>query len=271
MDDRADVAGGDPSALRYTTAPERRQSILDAVDSSGFVSVTELASRLGVSDMTVRRDLRKLARNGLVRMVHGGASAVRSALHPPEFTGRAEEYAQSKQAIGEAVVADLDPRAVVAVDAGTTTYAAVQALPLDFLGTVVTHSIPVMQLALARGLGSVVGLGGELLHSSQAFIGPRTVEATKGLRVDTLLLGAAAVDTHGVYVFTDIERPTKLALMGIARRTLLLIDSSKFETSAPVLLCDWDAITGVVTDAEPTPDLARRLTALPDGIRVVGG
>ena len=268
--DPAIDAVSDSSSLRYDTAPERRQSILDAVEGAGFVSVTELTRRLGVSDMTVRRDLRKLAVDGRVRIVHGGVSALRPALHSPEFTGRAGEHAESKQAIGEAAVRGLDARATVAIDAGTTTYAAMQALPPDFQGTVVTHSVPVMQLALTRGLGRVVGLGGELLPSSQAFVGPRTVEATSGLRVDTLLLGAAAVDKHGIYVSTDNERPTKLALMSIAERIVLLVDASKFTTSAPVLLCGWDAVTGVVSDAAPPPDMARRLAALPEGVQIVG-
>jgi DeoR/GlpR family transcriptional regulator of sugar metabolism len=257
-------------AMRYDSAPARRRVIMERLRETGFVSVTSLTRDLGVSDMTVRRDLRKLARDGKVRIVHGGVSALRRALHSPEFTGRAEEHAEGKQAIGEAAARALDSRATVAIDAGTTTYAAMRALPADFLGTVVTHSVPVMQLALTRGLGRVVGLGGELLPSSQAFVGPRTVEATSGLRVDTLLLGAAAVDKHGIYVSTDNERPTKLALMGIADRIVLLVDSSKFTTSAAVLLCGWDAITGVVSDAAPPPEMARRLAELPEGVQVVG-
>ena len=183
--------------MRYDTAPERRRTILNAVGDAGFVSVTELTRRLGVSDMTVRRDLRKLAHQGKVRIVHGGVSALSSSRHSPAFTGRAEEHAAGKRAIGEAVAARLSLRATIAVDAGTTTYAVVQALPDSFRGTVVTHSIPVMQLMLARGLGRVVGLGGELLPESQAFIGPRTVDAVAGLRVQTLLLGAAAVGERG--------------------------------------------------------------------------
>ena len=197
----------DESGLRYDSAPQRRRTILSAVSDSGFVSVTELTQRLGVSDMTVRRDLRKLAHQGKVRIVHGGVSALTTSLHSAAFTGRAEEHAAGKRAIGEAVARSLSLRATVAVDAGTSTYAAVQALPDTFRGTVVTHSIPVMQLLLTRGIGGVVGLGGELLPASQAFVGPRTVEAVAGLRVQTLLLGAAAVDDRGVYVATDNERP----------------------------------------------------------------
>ena len=234
------------------------------------MSVTELTRRLGVSDMTIRRDLRKLAGDGRVRVVHGGVSGLRPALHSPAFTSRAQEHAPGKQAIGLAAVRSLAPSATVAIDAGTTTYAAMQALPEDFRGTVVTHSVPVMQLALARGMSRLVGLGGELLTDSQAFVGPRTVESMRGLRVDTLFLGAAAADEHGIYVSTDHERPTKLALMGIAQRTVLLVDESKFTASAPVLLCGWDAISGVVSDTPPPAAVSRRLDALPEGVLLAG-
>lgn len=256
------AGAGDSTSLRYVSAPERRRSILSAVGDTGFVSVSELTQRLGVSDMTVRRDLRKLAHQGKVRIVHGGVSALSTSPHSPAFTGRAEEHAAGKRAIGEAVARDLSLRATVAVDAGTTTYAVVQALPDTFRGTVVTHSVPVMQLLLARGLGRVVGLGGELLAESQAFVGPRTVDAVAGLRVQTLLLGAAAVDERGIYVSTDNERPTKLALMSIADRVVLLIDSSKFLASSPVHLCGWDDITAVVTDAPPPDEVVERLPRL---------
>src|SRR5690349_20840863 len=146
----------EPERLRYDSAPERRRAILNAVSDAGFVSVTELTRRLGVSDMTVRRDLRKLALQERVRIVHGGVSALTTSPHPPAFTGRAEEHATGKQAIGAAVARSLSLTSTLAVDAGTTTYAVVQALPDSFRGTVVTHSIPVMQLMLARGLGRVV-------------------------------------------------------------------------------------------------------------------
>ncbi len=259
---------GDGALLRYDSAPERRRSILEQVSDSGFVSVTDLTRRLRVSDMTVRRDLRKLAHQGKVRVVHGGVSALTGSAHSPAFTGRAEEHAAGKRAIGEAVAVGLSLQATVCVDAGTTTYAASQALSDTFKGTLVTHSVPVMQLLLSRGFTRVVGLGGELLVESQAFVGPRTVEAVAGLRVQTLLLGAAAVDEQGIYVSTDNERPTKLALMSIADRVVLLVDASKYHASAPVLLCGWDAIAELVTDEAPPPPLRRRLKAAAVDLRV---
>jgi hypothetical protein len=77
----------------------------------------------------------------------------------------------------------------------------------------------------------VIGLGGDLLVESQAFVGPMTVDATSRVRVRTCFLGAAAADERGVYVATDIERPTKQALMDIADEVILLADHAKFGTS----------------------------------------
>lgn len=257
-------------AMRYDSAPERRRVIMERLRETGFVSVATLTRDLGVSDMTVRRDLRKLEKQGSVRVVHGGVSALQGPMHNPAFVSRSRMDEAAKKAIAEAalgLVADTD---TIAIDAGTTTYALAQALPHDFEGTVVTHSVPVIQLLLNRGHGKVVGLGGELLHESQAFTGQMTVDAARGLRVSTLFLGAAAVDERGVYVATDKERPTKLALVDVADQVVLLADHTKFAISAPVLLCPHDRITTLVTDAEPEPAAAEHLRSTGTRIIVAG-
>jgi DeoR/GlpR family transcriptional regulator of sugar metabolism len=112
-------------------------------------------------------------------------------------------------------------------------------------------------LKVALALGRVVGLGGELLPEGQVFIGPRTVDAVAGLRVQMLFLGTAVVDERGIFVSTDNERPTKLALMSIAYRVVLLVDSSTFLAPAPVHLCGCDEISAVVTNAPPPADPGR--------------
>lgn len=238
--------------MRYDSAPRRRRWILERLRESGFISVASLTRDLRVSDMTVRRDLRKLEDRGEVRVVHGGVSLLHGPMHDPAFVGRTGLQATAKQAIAQAAYALVDHTDTLAIDAGTTTYALAKALPLDFAGTVITHSVPVIQMLLTRGRVRVVGLGGDLLHESQAFAGQMTVDAARGLRVGTLFLGAAAVDERGVYVATDNERPTKLALIDIADRVVLLADHSKFSAAAPVLLCPLDRIDVLVTD-RPVP------------------
>lgn len=223
------------------------------------MAVTDLAQELGVSDMTIRRDLRKLADEGEVRIVRGGVSLPHGSLRVSSFVRRADRNAAAKRQIAAAALRLVEPNDAIAVDAGTTAYALMEMLPDTFGGAVVSHSVPVIEFALAHGRSRVIGLGGDLLLESRAFVGPMTVDAAARVRVRTFFAGAAAVDERGVYVSADAERPTKLALMGIADEVVLLVDHTKFSRSAPVLLCDLDALGAVVTDRAPSPAIGEEL------------
>jgi DeoR family transcriptional regulator, fructose operon transcriptional repressor len=209
--------------------------------------------------MTIRRDLRKLADQGEVRIVRGGVSLPDGSLRVSSFVRRADRNATAKRRIAATALGLVEPNDAIAIDAGTTTYALMEALPETFGGAVVTHSVPVIEYALAHGRSRVIGLGGDLLLESRAFVGPMTVDGASRLRVRTFFVGAAAVDERGIYVSADAERPTKLALMGIADQVVLLVDHTKFSQSAPVLLCDLDALAGVVTDRAPTRAISEQL------------
>lgn len=246
-------------APRYRKGERRRGAIVERVRSTGFVSVTTLASDLQVSDMTIRRDIRVLSEDGVVRVVHGGVSLPHATLRTSEFVTRAKANAQAKRRIAEhaaTLVADTD---VIAVDAGTTAYDVATQLPASFAGTVVTNSIPVVQHMLEQPRARLIGLGGELYAPSQAFAGSATVRQARQQRVDIYFLGAAAVSRHGVYVEADIERETKLAVIAGADRVVLVVDSSKFTASAPVRLGALDLLTAVVTDALPPAAIRRQL------------
>ncbi|MCG5212801.1 DeoR/GlpR family DNA-binding transcription regulator [Streptosporangium sp. KLBMP 9127] len=251
------------NALRYEAAPARRQAILDQVRARGFSSIADLAQALGVSDMTVRRDVRRLDELGEVRVVHGGVSL------PPgqEFSAREHANTGPKHRIGAAAARLIKPGDTIAVDAGTTTHALVTALPDTFGGSVVTHSIPVMQALLDSPTTRCVGLGGDLYPLSRAFVGPATVEAAARLRVRWCFLGAAAIDDRGCYGVYDLERPTKQALMDIADYVVLLADADKFRSSAPVLLASMERLHTIITDAEPPPSVRRAMEH--HGVRLV--
>lgn len=248
--------------MRYEAAPDRRHRILGALHKDGFLSVRTLAAELGVSDMTVRRDLRRLEEKGEVRVVHGGASLPHGTLRTPDFVARAEQSAIAKRRLAAAAAGLISPGDTVAIDAGTTAYALATEIlesPEKAPDCVVTHSVPVLQLLLGNARQRVVVLGGDLSAESQAMVGPLSVHAAAQLRVRTFFVGAAALDERGVYVGTDLERPTKLALMEAADRIVVLVDATKFDRSAPVLLTGLEHVHTVVTDAAPSAAIARRL------------
>lgn len=247
------------SALRYDAAPRRREWIIEQLHVTGFLSVPKVAGELGVSEMTVRRDLRRLQSTGDVVMVHGGVRLPHAHLRSTEFVTRAQSQSEAKDRIARHAAAALRSDDVIALDAGTTTYPMVQALPPKFTGAIITPSVPVIHALLNRHDIRVVGLGGDLHPASQAFVGPLAVDAAQRLRVRTSFIAAAAIDQRGVYVQADIERPTKLALMDIADEVVLLADHTKFEHSEPILLCPLQRFDRLVTDTPPSPGIIEAL------------
>jgi DeoR family fructose operon transcriptional repressor len=241
----------EPPALLYDRAFDRRGRILAQVLRFGFCTIADLAGQLGVSEMTVRRDVRRLAENGELRIVHGGVSAGQTARRSTEFSTRAVVNADAKRRIAQAAASLVHPGDVIAIDAGTTAFDVITQLPEDFAGSVVTHSIPVLHHVLRMSAVRVTGVGGQLYAPSQAFAGPTTVEQLTGLRVRLFFLGAAAIDRQGVYVEADVERTVKQALVDAADKVILVADHSKFDHTALVHLAGFDRIDRLITDRKP--------------------
>ena len=244
--------------MKYGDAGTRRGLILHRVEADGFAATTALARMAGVSEMTVRRDLQTLQAEGALLLVHGGA-ALPGGLRGASFDARQMVNIEAKRRIATLAARGIATTDTIALDAGTTAHALAASLPEGFAGCVVTSSMPVVQLFLDRPGPRLIALGGELHQASRACIGPLAVEGAARLNVRTFFLGAAAVDARGVYVSADLERPTKLMLMEIADRVVLLADQSKFGGSAPVLLCPLERIHTLVTDVAPLSVLAGSL------------
>lgn len=256
----------EPSAPR-PNADEREAAILAEVQQSGFASITALSEALAVSDMTIRRDIRKLAGLGELRIVHGGVSLPHGTLKTATFAGRAEQESDAKRVIAEAALKLIQPNATIAIDSGTTCFAVAAGLDRGFRGCVITHSVPVLQQMLNYQHATVIGLGGELFVESQVLIGSSTTLAAQALSIDTFFLGANSVDARGVYLRGSRERPVKSALMESASRVVLLVDGSKLTHTAPVRLGDLSTITTLITNGPLEAEVERACAAF--GVEVV--
>ena len=255
--------------MEHRTAAGRRESILVALRAKGFLSIADLTRELGVSHMTVRRDLQLLEQTGEVRMVYGGASLSLPALHD---TGRwVDSGAVDDARIARCAATFVDDTSTIGIDAGQLGYEVARALPDHFRGTVVTHSIPVIQLLMGRSRPPrVVGLGGELLPSSYAFVGAGTVAAIDGLRVDTLFLAVDGLDDRGAYAHSDGEASVKRALLNVARRTVIVSRHTFLNDSAPLLLGELRQFTALVTDRPPVKRTERALALAGVNVLVPG-
>lgn len=214
---------------------KRRQSvILTEIRRHGSVRVGELSSRFGVSDMTIRRDLSELARQGLVEKVHGGALLSGPAgTVEPGFEAKAEWEPEAKEDIARAAAALVRPGTAVALSAGTTTHALARHLLRISRLTVVTNSVRVADVfedarRRDRG-GATVVLTGGVRTPSDALVGPMAELALRDLHVDLLFLGCHGIDPEAGLTTPNIaESETNRALIGCAGRVVVLADHSKW-------------------------------------------
>jgi DeoR/GlpR family transcriptional regulator of sugar metabolism len=246
------------AVMRYAGAHERQARILAQLRLVGFLSITELARDLGVSHMTVRRDLQTLESSESVRLVHGGASLAPSALHGAAFPRDRLGAARGRVA---ALAAELvGPTDTIALDAGPTAYALARALPESFSGSIITHSMPVVHLLAEQSTKArLVALGGELRADRYAFVGPSTEAALAGLRARTVFLEPAAVDPRGLYAGSPAEASLQRRLMDIADHVVMIGTVDVTRSSAPALIASLDHVTRFVTDGAVPAELCRAL------------
>ncbi len=221
---------------------------MESLRTHDSVSVSDLAQRHGVSEMTIRRDLDELAQQGVVRRVRGGALSLLLRGEEPPFGVREREAAEAKHRIA-ADVADLiaDGEAVL-LDGGTTALEVARALvsrrvtvlPLSLQAATVLAGGPRVRLVLP---------GGEVRQGELNFTGPLTEASIASLRFDTAVIGCCGLSSeHGMTAHDLLDVAVKRAAMAAARRSVVVCDSGKFGRTAFGSVCPIDRIDVVVTD-----------------------
>jgi DeoR/GlpR family transcriptional regulator of sugar metabolism len=229
---------------------ERRQAILDRLSTDGKVVASQLVSTLGVSEDTVRRDLRELDAQGLVRRVHGGALPPTPTVNP-RFVERRKVDPAGKAAIGAAAAAELvEPGSVVLLSGGTTVLEFARRLPDDLRATVLTTG-PDIAAALADHPGlEVVMIGGRVQPDTHTVIGPEAVDAVRGVRADLCVLGVCSL--HPEAGLTQIDREEALverAMIASSARVATLTGADKLGFAGPWPVAAAGEIDVLVTDA----------------------
>lgn len=256
-------------------AEQRRALILDEVRRRGGVRVNELTRKLGVSDMTVRRDLDALARQGVLEKVHGGAvPVVEASTHEPGFEAKSGLELTAKEDIARAAAELVAPGSAIALSGGTTTYAlAHQLVDVPDL-TVVTNSVRVADVFHAaqrtsgprQGAATVVLTGG-VRTPSDSLVGPVADQAIAALHFDVLFLGV-----HGISVEAGLSTPnlaeaeTNRRLVQSARRVVVVADHTKWGVVGLSSFAALEQVDTLVTDAgldsEARSEIAEQLRRL---------
>lgn len=233
-------------------AGQRQAIILDRVREAGAVRVAELVRELGVSDMTIRRDLEILDDRGLLQKVHGGATALDGrALFEPGFAAKSSLQQAEKDAIADAAAALVDPGMAIGISAGTTTYALAQRLA-DVPGlTVVTNSVRVAEVLQHVGrTDQTIILTGGMRTPSEALVGPFAVAALRTVHLDLVFIGVHGMDLRsGLTCPNLLEADTDRALIEAGRRLIVVADHAKWGVIGISSIARLDQVDVLVTDA----------------------
>jgi DeoR family glycerol-3-phosphate regulon repressor len=267
-----DLSGWSARDLARMPAGARQALILDVIATNGFVSVSKFAGDLGVSEMTVRRDLLMLSDRGLLARTHGGA--VSSAIDPreifvaeePAFKSRRHRNARAKSAIASAASALIGPGETIGIDVGTSTLTLAEAIVERVDLRVFTNSLRAA-MTLSASKSPVYVLGGEVRNPEQSVVGSRAVGELQNYNIDRVFIGVSGLIEAGFFDYSVEDTEVKRAFIARADQVVILCDSSKFDHRSLARVCELPGADILVTDAPPPPHLARALSAA--GIDVV--
>ena len=253
--------------LRPQIRVSRLRSIVGVIDDNGAVGVDDLAELLGVSAATIRRDLARLADQGVITRSHGGAMRADAGLEVPISYRRGTALAQ-KRRIAVAAATLINEGAIVGITGGTTTMEVARALTPVRKLTVVTNALNVgMQLA-RHGNIRLVLTGGVCRTASFEMSGPIAESTLSGYNLDVAFVGVDGIDVDaGCTTHDDAEARANAALVKIARHTVIVADSSKIGRVTFASICPLDLVDQLITDNEADPQAVSRLEAA--GLRVV--
>jgi DeoR family transcriptional regulator of aga operon len=258
----------------FVSSTDRQLQIQQLVESQKRISVADICATFAVSQATARRDLERLASDGKLQRVHGGAIALIQA--PPEqpILQRQHDQADEKIRIGAAAAALVQAGETIFLGSGTTVLEAARALRGRQDLTVLTNSLPVVN-ALA-GAGALAGadgitlicLGGMLRASELSFIGHITEQALAEVRADKVFMGTRAISLeHGLTHEYLPETMTDRAILKAGKEIIILADHTKLGRAATVRLAQLDSIHTIVTDTAAPQDFIEAVQQR--GIRVV--
>ncbi len=233
----------------------RRELVLELLERKERVTVAEVSALAEVSEMTVRRDLEALEREGALKRVHGGAISAVSTSYEPPFAVRAQRAMAAKEGIGRRAAGLLREGETLILDVGTTTLEVARNLQGRRNLTVLTPSLRAAEILADESGIRLMVTGGVVRSGERSLVGDHAERAFDQLRFDTFVMGVGGIESRaGLTEFNLEDARVKRAALARAQRCVVVADSSKLGRVAFAGICALEQVDVLVTDAEAAPD-----------------
>lgn len=244
----------------------RQQEILQFAVIHKIVRISDLAARLGVHEMTVRRDIDALCKQGRLRRIHGGAQLVERTNEEVAHHLRKTQNVSAKKAIARAALELIQEGDTIALDASTSAFALIPLLPTVAV-QVMASSLDAANLLASKGIPFLL-IGGDFHGPARSFVGNLFDEAVRRIHPDIVFFSAKGYTPE--LGFTDAHLPevgSKRSLIDTAQTVVALVDSSKFGRTALATIATPKEVDIVITDKKPDNRVIRGLEH--DGVKLI--
>jgi DeoR/GlpR family transcriptional regulator of sugar metabolism len=227
---------------------QRKHLILERLRQNGQIIAKDFSAELGLSEDTIRRDLRELSAEGLLQRVHGGALPASPAT--ADFATRENLGNHNKKALGQKAALMIQHGQVIFMDGGTTNTQLVRHLPRELEATIVTHSPSIAVELVQHPNIEVVLIGGHLYKHSIVSVGAAAIESINRIQTDIYFMGVTAIHaTHGLGTGNLEEAYVKRALMHNAAEIIVLSSSEKLGAVSPYKIAELNTISELIIDS----------------------
>ncbi|MCH7941810.1 MAG: DeoR/GlpR transcriptional regulator [Proteobacteria bacterium] len=250
---------------------ERFDRIIASLRNSPAVRISALAESFEVSVETVRRDIDELSRRGLVDRTYGGA-ALRLMAHEPEVNERRNQLIEERLRIGDYASGLVSSGDVLMIDSGSTTTHFARRLADAATGeiTVLTNAPSVAQAAAKNPRLRVILCPGDYDPHEGGVFGPETTHFLQRFNADKTFIGASGLTCAGPVEANSPVSWIKRAMIGQAKRSLLMVDHTKFNADALERVCPLTDIDDVIADTAPDEVLSKALTVAKVSLHIAG-
>lgn len=238
---------------------ERHARIIEIVNSSGFATIEELATKFNVTPQTIRRDLKELDNDHKIQRFHGGAGLNSTILNAP-YSNRKITFLKEKQRIAEKVASEIPDHSSIFINIGTTTEAIAQALLNHSELTIITNNLHVASIMSTKDDFKIIIAGGVVRNRDGGVMGEATIDFVSQFKVDYAIIGISGIDKSGDLLDFDYQevRVSK-AIIKNSRHIFLAADHSKFGRDAMTRLGNIAEVNHVFTSAEPSDEIKQIL------------